>query len=386
MRDFTRRSFLASSALGAAALASPSAEAAAPIAGKQGPGVYRYKIGSYQLTALYDGTWFRKIDDKFVRNVSSAQVDKAPTDSFLPPGIVPTSFTPLLVNTGTKLILIDAGTAGQLAPTTGLMADSFAIAGIDPKAIDTILISHFHPDHINGIKDKDGKKVFPNAESSCPSQSGPIGWTIPRCARRPMPCGRCFQCAQNFCGHCQGRKTLRARQHGSVRNVDRRLRSQPGHTAFDQFRQRVDADAQRRYQSSVAVRAPSGMAGLIRHGRQPGSHNAPPPARPRGRRQDAGRRLSLPVPGRGSHRQGRIGLRSRSSDVAAAVSAAGFRAHILVSLMMSTACAKAALSPAEPEPCTHQELVGDAMLTSPSAVWIARWLPTRTSLPMAPAI
>ena len=81
---------------------------------------------------------------------------------------IETPFTPLLVNTGTKLILIDAGTAGQLAPTAGFMAESLAAAGIDPKAIDTILISHFHPDHINGIKDKDGKKVFPNAEILVP--------------------------------------------------------------------------------------------------------------------------------------------------------------------------------------------------------------------------
>lgn len=168
MSEFTRRNFLAGTALGAAALASRFANAAAPAAGKQGPGVYRYKIGSYQLTALYDGTWFRKIDDKFVRNANSILIDKALTDSFLPPGIVPTSFTLLLVNTGTKLILIDTGTAGQLAPTTGLLADSFSAAGIDPKAIDTILISHFHPDHINGIKDKDGKKIFPNAEILVP--------------------------------------------------------------------------------------------------------------------------------------------------------------------------------------------------------------------------
>ena len=180
MSEFTRRNFIATSTLMAAALANRPAAASAPAAGKQGPGVYRYKIGSYQLTALYDGTWFRKIDDKFVRNATSALVDKALTDSFLPPGIVPTSFTPLLINTGAKLILIDTGTAGQLAPTTGLLADSFATAGIDPKSIDTILISHFHPDHINGIKDKDGKKVFPNAEILVPNRSGPIGWTTPR--------------------------------------------------------------------------------------------------------------------------------------------------------------------------------------------------------------
>ena len=143
--------------------------AAAPTAGTQGPGVYRTKLGSHELTALYDGTWFRKIDDKFVKNATAAEVDKALTDAFLTPGIVPTSFTALLVNTGSKLVLIDTGTAGQLGPTTGLMTGALASAGVKPTDIDVILISHFHPDHINGIKDKDGRKVFANAEILVPA-------------------------------------------------------------------------------------------------------------------------------------------------------------------------------------------------------------------------
>lgn len=164
MTELSRRNLIAGSAAAAAILTAAPTHAAAPAAGKQHPGLYRYKVGSYELTALYDGTWFRKIDDKFVRNASAAEVEKALTDSFLQPGIVPTSFTALLVNTGSKLILIDTGTAGQLGPTTGHMMGALAAAGVQPSQIDTILISHFHPDHINGIKDKDGKKVFANAE------------------------------------------------------------------------------------------------------------------------------------------------------------------------------------------------------------------------------
>src|SRR5262245_54743328 len=110
MVEFDRRKFLAGSALAPAALLTKQTVAGAPASGKQGPGVYRFKIGAFELTALYDGTWFRKIDEKFVRNASRTAVDKALTDAFLRPGIVPTSFTPLLVNTGTKLILIDTGT------------------------------------------------------------------------------------------------------------------------------------------------------------------------------------------------------------------------------------------------------------------------------------
>ena len=168
MHDITRRSLMAGTAA-ATALAARPAFAATPPAGVQSPGVYRQKIGSYEVTALYDGTWFRKIDDKFVKNASGDEVSKALSDSFLQPGIVPTSFTATLVNTGSKLVLIDAGTGGQLGPTTGHMPGALAAAGVKPELIDLIVISHFHPDHINGIKDKDGKKVFANAEIQVPA-------------------------------------------------------------------------------------------------------------------------------------------------------------------------------------------------------------------------
>src|SRR5207244_7922744 len=107
-------------AAAAAAAALPSATpaaATAPTAGQQLPGVYRYKIGSHELTALHDGTWYRPIDEKFVKNAAWPDVQKTLADNFLPTDKLPIPFTALLVNTGATLILIDPGTAGQLAPT-----------------------------------------------------------------------------------------------------------------------------------------------------------------------------------------------------------------------------------------------------------------------------
>ena len=165
----TRRSALAGSAAAAASLALPAAlHAAAPPVAVQGPGVHRTKVGSFQVTALYDGTWFLPIDGKFVRNASGMAVNRALADAFLPPRIMPISFTALLVNTGTKLVLIDTGTAGQVVDTAGVMIDNLSVAGVTPDKIDTILISHFHPDHIDGIKTKEGAKVFANAEILVP--------------------------------------------------------------------------------------------------------------------------------------------------------------------------------------------------------------------------
>ena len=165
----TRRDLVAGSALAVTAGALPSAASAAvPLAKTQGPGVYRSKIGSYEVTALYDGIWHLPIDDKFVRNAGSTAVNRALAAAFLPPRVLPISFTALMVNTGSKLILIDTGTAGQITDSAGAMLGNLAAAGVEPKQIDTIIISHFHPDHIDGIKTKDGDKVFPNAEILVP--------------------------------------------------------------------------------------------------------------------------------------------------------------------------------------------------------------------------
>jgi glyoxylase-like metal-dependent hydrolase (beta-lactamase superfamily II) len=167
MHEVSRRSFLAASALAGAAFAMPST-AAVPFAGVQGPGIYRFKLGDFQISALFDGVWYLPIDDKLVRNASGADVNQALAAAFLPPNILPISFTALLVNTGAKVILIDTGTAGQITDTAGSLIDNLYVAGVDPKAVDTILISHFHPDHIDGIKSMDGAKVFPNAEILVP--------------------------------------------------------------------------------------------------------------------------------------------------------------------------------------------------------------------------
>lgn len=173
MTDVTRRALMAGSGLAAAAAALPAlttqANAAAPAAGKQAAGIYRYKIGSYELTALHDGTWFRPIDEKFIKNVAWSDVQKTLADNFFPASTLPLPFTPLLVNTGSKLVLIDTGSAGQLAPTAPGIGPTLAAAGIDPKAIDIVLISHFHPDHINGLRSKEGERVFPNAEVNVPA-------------------------------------------------------------------------------------------------------------------------------------------------------------------------------------------------------------------------
>ena len=165
--SLTRRTLLAGSAAAAVGTGVNAARAEAPPADKVAPGIFRYRIGSYELTALYDGIWYRPITDKFIK-APFAEVERALDQAFMPHDKLATPFTTLIVNTGKKLVLIDTGTGGQITPSAGVLRDNLAAAGIDAAAVDQIVISHFHPDHINGIKDKDNALIFPRAEIMVP--------------------------------------------------------------------------------------------------------------------------------------------------------------------------------------------------------------------------
>src|SRR5674476_1391737 len=88
----------------------------------------------------------------------------------LTPLLVRNAFaTPQVINTGSRLVLTDTGYGPGIAPSVGLLPAGMAAAGIDPKAIDVVVLSHLHPDHINGVKTADGKVAFPNAEIMAPA-------------------------------------------------------------------------------------------------------------------------------------------------------------------------------------------------------------------------
>jgi glyoxylase-like metal-dependent hydrolase (beta-lactamase superfamily II) len=175
MTELTRRTLLSGAAAASAAIAlgpvalNAPARASTPAAGKQVPGFYRYKVGDYEITALNDGVWNLELKDGFVKNTALPDVQKALADAFQPTDVVRIPFTALAVNTGSKLVLIDTGTGARVFPTAGTYMDNLAAAGIDPKAVDSVVISHFHPDHINGIRLKDDSLAFPNAEIQVPA-------------------------------------------------------------------------------------------------------------------------------------------------------------------------------------------------------------------------
>jgi glyoxylase-like metal-dependent hydrolase (beta-lactamase superfamily II) len=168
----TRRDLLAgAAALAAAAVTLPTARAAAPPVGKQAPGFYRYKVGTFEVTAILDG--MRSWPLEAVRNAPKEQVSAALAAAHLDSDKVTFPYVAVVVNTGPKLIAIDAGLGeGLYAQTKGAVGQyhaNLAAAGIDRNAIDMVIISHFHADHVNGLLTADNKPAFPNAEILVPT-------------------------------------------------------------------------------------------------------------------------------------------------------------------------------------------------------------------------
>jgi glyoxylase-like metal-dependent hydrolase (beta-lactamase superfamily II) len=178
MTDLTRRDLLTGAAAVAAATAltpfgTQIARAVVPPAGAQAPGFYRYKVGSYECTSINDGARSFPMPDTFVKNVPKEEALAAAEAAYMPKGMVTVPFNPQLINTGSKLVLIDSGNGiGNFEPSKGAVGrtlQNLAAAGVDPKSIDVVLLSHLHPDHTNGIRAADGTIAFPNAEIMVPA-------------------------------------------------------------------------------------------------------------------------------------------------------------------------------------------------------------------------
>jgi glyoxylase-like metal-dependent hydrolase (beta-lactamase superfamily II) len=153
--------------LGVAALGSvvaacaglPPSQPQQPTARDQAPGFYRIWLGDFEVTALSDGT--SPFQAAWLTNVSPANIETGLSKHFLK-APVETSFSAYLVNTGTKIILVDAGTGSFLGPALGKLLDNLAAAGYRPEQIDEIYITHLHVDHVGGLVSGD-KIAFPNA-------------------------------------------------------------------------------------------------------------------------------------------------------------------------------------------------------------------------------
>ena len=136
------------------------ANAAAPQVKTQAPGYYRMMLGDFEITALSDGT-FNLPAGKLLGNITPEKVTAALSQSYLKDP-VEESVNGFLINTGTKLILIDTGAAHLFSPTLGNLVDNLKASGYQPEQVDEVYITHMHADHVGGLMSGD-KLAFPNA-------------------------------------------------------------------------------------------------------------------------------------------------------------------------------------------------------------------------------
>ncbi len=137
-----------------------------------GPGFKKYKVGDIEVFSLYDGVWEKPHDEAFIKGANVEETKAALKAGGLTDAHVLVPFTTLAVKTGGRLVLIDTGTGGGQTggPKAGLLTQSMAAAGLDPKDVKTIIISHFHGDHIFGLMAKDtNAQTFPEAEIIVPA-------------------------------------------------------------------------------------------------------------------------------------------------------------------------------------------------------------------------
>jgi glyoxylase-like metal-dependent hydrolase (beta-lactamase superfamily II) len=158
--QLTRRSFGLAAAGSALVPVLPSAAKEAPV-GMQTPGIYRVKVGDYEITVFNDGTAALPVKYYSGDAGGAARLLK---EAFAPSTeMAPTSFNAWLINTGTKLILVDTGYSTAIGPVAGHLPKALAAAGVNPADIDDVVITHVHPDHFSGLLTTDKQIAFPNA-------------------------------------------------------------------------------------------------------------------------------------------------------------------------------------------------------------------------------
>ena len=144
----------------AAALRTTDAAAAAPQVRTQAPGFYRMMLGAFEVTALLDGTHPFPVDD-VLTGVAPPVAHRLLADAGL--GLPPEgSINAFLVNTGTRLVLIDAGAGVLYGADGGHLIANLRASGYTPEQVDDVWLTHLHRDHVGGVDDH-GRRAFPNA-------------------------------------------------------------------------------------------------------------------------------------------------------------------------------------------------------------------------------
>ena len=186
-------------------------------------GSYRFNLGDFECVSLSDGSLDYPPKNLFA-NVPTEQIEEVLRQRNLPIDYITTPYTYLYVNTGEHRVLVDMG-AGDLRPSTGKLLQNMKAAGIQPGDIDTVIITHAHPDHIGGTLDDEGKPVYANAHYFIWKEEWDFWFSELAEARTPA---MFVTCARTNLEPLQDRVTLLDRESEMVPGIG--AIAAPGHT------------------------------------------------------------------------------------------------------------------------------------------------------------
>lgn len=158
---------LGSAALGAGAARSPALAQTPEASALPAPGVgfYRGAVGDIGVTVLGDGLLGLGPVAGSVPQADPVAVEALLAENGLPVGDLTTAMNVVLLEIGDRRILLDAGSGPGFQPTAGRLLASLAGVGVAPDSIDTVVLTHAHPDHAWGLVDMaSGAPVFANAD------------------------------------------------------------------------------------------------------------------------------------------------------------------------------------------------------------------------------
>ena len=151
---------------------------------------YHFKIGAFDCTIVNDGTFaYPHPAQSFFANAPQETLQQAMQRHNLIPEdweVYISPYPSLVINTGQQLVLVDTG-AGGIAPTTGKLLSHLQMADIAPEDIDTVILTHGHPDHIGGTLDATGQPAFPQARYVMGREEWDFWGAGPDLSHLPLP-------------------------------------------------------------------------------------------------------------------------------------------------------------------------------------------------------
>ena len=210
------------------------ARAGAPLAATQVPGYYRLMHGQFEVTALFDGAL--QLDASRLTHAKPEDVRQLLARMFVGTEKMQTAVNAYLINTGSHLVLVDAGGGRLYGAQLGKVPANLKAAGYTAEQVDTVIVTHMHGDHIAGLLRQDGQPLFPNATIHAAQAESDFWLSAEQAARAPESMQRTFVAARNTARPYQSQGKWRTFTPGTqivpgITAVDTRGHT-PGHTAF----------------------------------------------------------------------------------------------------------------------------------------------------------